>query len=91
MVNDALSPQTPQTLQTPLPLNDNGAWCWFQDERALIDPANNTLLLGSVASPDGLQGAERGGNIEITVLDLATGTSRIHVLHEHLEADDHNA
>ena len=52
MVNDALFPQT------PLLLNNNGAWCWFQDERALVDPANNTLLLGSVASPDGPKGAE---------------------------------
>ena len=85
MVNDAPSPQD------ALLLNNNGAWCWFQDERALIDPANNTLLLGSVASPDGPGGARRGGNIEIAVLDLATGQSRVHVLHEQLEADDHNA
>ena len=35
----------------PVLLNDNGAWCWFQDERAIIDPANKTLLVGSVAAP----------------------------------------
>ncbi|MCP1411945.1 BNR-4 repeat-containing protein [Paenarthrobacter sp. A20] len=85
MVNDAPS------LQEPLVLNNNGAWCWFQDERALIDPANNSLLLGSVAAPEGPGGLERGGNIEISVLDLATGECSIHVLHERLEADDHNA
>jgi hypothetical protein len=85
MVNDAASPQA------PLLLNNNGAWCWFQDERALIDPANNTLLVGSVASPEGPGGSERGGNIEVAILNLGTGERNVHVLHEHLEADDHNA
>ncbi|MCT9871356.1 BNR repeat-containing protein [Paenarthrobacter aurescens] len=85
MVTDVPSPQE------PLVLNNNGAWCWFQDERALIDPANNSILVGSVASPEGSGGPDRGGNIELAVLDLATGERQVHVLHEHLEADDHNA
>lgn len=72
-------------------INDNGAWCWFQDERALIDPANNTLLVGSVAAPEGPGGAARAGNIEVAVVDLGTGHSRVHVLHHRLESDDHNA
>ena len=72
-------------------INDNGAWCWFQDERALIDPANNTLLVGSVAAPQGPGGEGRGGNIEVAVLELATGLSIVHVLHSRLESDDHNA
>jgi hypothetical protein len=75
----------------PVPINDNGAWCWFQDERALVDPANNTLLVGSVAAPGGPGGTERGGNIEVAVLNLSTGEHRVHVLHEQLESDDHNA
>lgn len=74
----------------PVLINDNGAWCWFQDERALVDPANNTLLVGSVAAPEGPGGEGRGGNIEVAVLDLATGESRVHVLHGQLESDDHN-
>ncbi|WP_457964601.1 BNR repeat-containing protein [Arthrobacter sp. D1-29] len=75
----------------PIRVNDNGAWCWFQDERALIDPGNNTLLVGSVAAPEGPGGSARGGNIEVAVLDLGTGERRVHVLHERLESDDHNA
>ncbi len=75
----------------PIVVNNNGAWCWFQDERALIDPATNTLLVGSVAAPEGPGGEERGGNIEVTTMNLATGQSHVHVLHERLEADDHNA
>ncbi|MFF1881865.1 BNR-4 repeat-containing protein [Pseudarthrobacter sp. NPDC058196] len=72
-------------------INDNGAWCWFQDERALVDPASNTLLVGSVAAPEGAGGDSRGGNIEVAVLDLATGDSQVHVVHRRLEPDDHNA
>jgi hypothetical protein len=75
----------------PETINDNGAWCWFQDERALVDPVNNTLLVGSVAAPEGPDGERRGGNIEVAVLDLASGTSTVHVLHQRLEPDDHDA
>ena len=76
---------------TPTTINDNGAWCWFQEERALVDPVNNTLLVGSVAAPEGPGGESRGGNIEIAVLDLASGDNRVHVLHQRLEPDDHDA
>ncbi|MBR8640595.1 BNR-4 repeat-containing protein [Streptomyces tuirus] len=74
----------------PLTVNDNGAWCWFQDERALVDPRTQTLVSGSVAAPEGPGGSHRAGNIELAVVDLATGTSDIVVLHHNLEADDHN-
>ncbi|UUL75364.1 BNR repeat-containing protein [Pseudarthrobacter sp. Fe7] len=75
----------------PITINSNGAWCWFQDERALVDPVNNTLLVGSVAAPEGQGGVSRGGNIEVAVLDLDAGHSTVHVLHQRLEPDDHDA
>ncbi|MGC0271997.1 BNR-4 repeat-containing protein [Pseudactinotalea sp. Z1739] len=74
----------------PWVLNRNGAWCWYQDERALVDPESNVLVVGSVAAPEGEDGATRAGNVELTVTDLGTGESTIAVLHENLEADDHN-
>jgi hypothetical protein len=37
----------------PFVVNDNGAWSWFEDERAVIDPANCTLLVSSVANGGG--------------------------------------
>src|SRR5690625_3327633 len=75
----APSPATiQQTAPTPVRvLNDNGAWCWFQDERALIDPVAGTLLVGSIAAPEGAGGAERAGNVELAVHDLATGATRV--------------
>jgi len=76
---------------TPVVINDNAAWCWFQDERALVDPDAGLLVVGSVASAGGPNGARRTGNVELAVVDLATGASEVVVLHENLEADDHNA
>lgn len=71
-------------------VNDNAAWCWFQDERALVDPTTDTLVVGSIASDGGVGGADRGGNLELAVVDLRTGRSQVVVLHEHLESDDHD-
>lgn len=74
----------------PIVVNDNGAWCWFQDERAIVDPVTRTLVVGSVAVAEGPGGRSRTGNVEVAVVDLRTGTSSVVVLHENLEADDHN-
>ncbi|GAA1124527.1 hypothetical protein GCM10009630_23060 [Kribbella jejuensis] len=40
-------------------INDNGAWCWFQDERALVDPVSGVLVVGSIAAPEGARGDTR--------------------------------
>lgn len=69
-------------------INDNGAWCWFQDERALIH--GDTLVVGSVAAAEGPGGALRSGDVEVTVVDLVTKARTAVVLHAGLEADDHN-
>ena len=61
--------------------NDNGAWSWFEDERAVIDAATGTLLVSSVASIDGSDGAARDGNIEVVSYDLASRRGQRAVLH----------
>ncbi len=72
-------------------LNDNGAWCWYQEPRAVIDRANNTLLVGSVANSAGPDGRERSGDIDLVSYHLATGQSERLVLHHDLQPeDDHN-
>ncbi len=70
-------------------LNDNGGWCWFEDERALVHEGK--LIIGSVADVSGTGGEERDGNIEVTTYDIATGETVVSVLHAHLAADDHNS
>jgi hypothetical protein len=77
-------------MREPLVINDNGAWCWYQDERAVVDPESQTLVVGSIAAPEGPGGDKRAGNVELTVVDLRSGSSEVVVLHEQLEADDHD-
>ena len=75
----------------PIVFNDNGAWSWFEDERAVVDAAAGTLLISSLASAGGTGGASREGNVEVVAHDLATGHNRRSVLHAHLQADDHDS
>jgi hypothetical protein len=70
--------------------NDNGAWCWYQDERAVIDTARRTLILGSDASGSGLGGSARNGVIDAVLMDLASGLSQRFALAQ-FGCDDHNA
>src|SRR4051812_1565066 len=77
--------------QNLLTFNDNGAWCWYQDPRVVHDPANNTLLIASVASAEGAGGAQRAGDIDVVTYHLDGGaTSRFVLHHALLEQDDHN-
>lgn len=74
----------------PIVFNDNGVWCWFQDERAIVH--NNKLIIGSVADASGTDGSSRDGNIEVVQYDLSTSTmSDPFVLHANLNSDDHAA
>jgi autotransporter-associated beta strand protein len=70
--------------------NDNGAWSWFQDERAIIDPATNQLLVSSVASGDGVGGTARDGNVDLVAYNLTTSAlSRTTLIDFSFLADDH--
>lgn len=72
-------------------LNDNGAWSWFMDPRAIVD--HGRLIVGSVRAngkfaDDTLPG---WGNVELSILDLNTRALRHVLLAEHFEQDDHDA
>jgi len=58
-------------LAAPVVLNDDGGWCWFQDERALV--VADRLVFGSVAA--GRTDASRRGMVEVTSVALATGAA----------------
>ena len=71
-------------------LNDNGAWSWFMDERAIVD--RRQLLVGSVRANGTFRDKDKPGwgNVELATLNLESGDKRVVVLHEHFEQDDHN-
>jgi hypothetical protein len=66
----------------------NGGWCWFQDERAILD--GETLLVGTIAGTS-KHGSE-GGAVAITTLPLrgSKDAARATELAK-LEVDDHNS
>ena len=82
-----------QQAQPVVTFNDDGGWCWFQDERIIVQ--NDKLVIGSVAS--GVHDSSRTGNIEVVTYDLATGRQHREVLHPNLSHgqdsryDDHNS
>jgi hypothetical protein len=80
------SQQSPQLLDTIPPIQtftENGGWCWFQDERAIIH--DNKLVIGSVSGTG-------GGDVRVSVYDLDKNADLgTIVLHEKLEQDDHNS
>jgi hypothetical protein len=74
---------------TLIQFNDNGAWCWFQDERAVVDVAAGKLIIGSVANASGTGGTARDGLVEAVIYDLTANTSQRSQLIK-LRPDDHN-
>jgi hypothetical protein len=71
---------------------DNGAWSWFEDERAIVDAAAGKILVSSVANAAGSDGVRRDGDVEVVSYDIATGqSSPPFTLHDQLEADDHDS
>jgi hypothetical protein len=74
--------------------NDNGAWCWYQDERSVIDTSGGELVVGSVASDSGCGNAPRFGDIDAVIFDLQSMTPRKYILREgggQFYCDDHHA
>ncbi|TWT35271.1 hypothetical protein KOR34_01590 [Posidoniimonas corsicana] len=71
--------------------NDNGAWSWFEDERAVIDAAAGKLLVSSVADGSGPGGAQRNGDVDMVSYDLNSGAVERFVLNHGLQDDDHNS
>ncbi len=74
-----------------LNLWDNGAWSWFEDERAIVDPLRGRLLVASCADASGAGGAARSGDIDVAWLDLTAGRFGGFELRDRLQADDHNS
>jgi len=73
-------------------LNDNGGWSWFMDERAIVN--DGKLIVGSVRSLGNFGTTKSNpnwGNVEVSVYDIAKGTTAKTVLHQHFEQDDHNS
>jgi hypothetical protein len=79
------TPPTGAPTEQVITFNDNGGWCWYQDERVIVDTKNNRMVIGSMAS-----GGSRNGNVEAVVYDLGANSGKTTILNN-LSCDDHNA
>lgn len=71
----------------------NGAWSWFEDERAIVDdsqPGNTMLLISSVSAAPGRAGDE-AGDVDLLWFNIDTNAKGVVELSDRLEQDDHNS
>lgn len=70
-------------------INDNGAWSWFEDERAIVDESTGNVLVGSIGNGSGTDGPNRTGSVEVASFNLATRrVSNVSI--GAIRPDDHN-
>jgi hypothetical protein len=74
---------------------DNGGWCWYQDERVVVDQKRGEMAVSALANISGVGGSPRDGDVDVVLFDLKTHRSKRHTLREALLSygggDDHNA
>jgi hypothetical protein len=69
----------------------NGAWCWFQDERAIVDADHpiGPMLMFTAISASAADSSEQG-DLDLHFYAPETGQRGVVELHDRLEQDDHN-
>ena len=68
-------------------LDDDGAWCWFEDERAVM--RDGILHVGTVSA--GTKDPERQGDVNLLQHIWMQDSTRVVELHDRLERDDHDS
>src|SRR5437763_846135 len=83
------SAPTPMLARQNIPLNENAAYSWFSEPRAIIQ--NDKLIVGSVRAIDTFRAGQSDptwGSVEVSVCDLKTGAIKTTVLHRYFDQDD---
>jgi hypothetical protein len=78
------------TVGTVTLFNNNGAWTWYSDERAIVDKAKGKILVSSDANAQGPGGSGRDGNVDVVTYDIATSMAGSPFVLGDLAPDDHN-
>jgi hypothetical protein len=73
------------------PASPNGAWCWFQDERVIVNThdANNPVLMFTAVSAS-TEDEQEQGDLDFYWYGLNSQQSGVVELHDRLGQDDHN-
>ncbi|MDD5063489.1 MAG: glycoside hydrolase family 88 protein [Phycisphaerae bacterium] len=72
-------------------INDNGGWCWYQDDKVVYDPVGRNVLVSTAAEEHGFGGVSgtRLNDMDATTFNIDTGTRTRTLAHE-FGGDDHN-
>jgi lysophospholipase L1-like esterase len=72
-------------------INDNGGWCWYQDEKIAYDPVGRNVLTSTSAQGLGFGGVGGGrtNDMDATTFNIDTG-KRTRALMRDGGGDDHN-
>jgi hypothetical protein len=87
----AFSVQKDRVVGNMMLLNDNGGWCWYQDDKIIYDPVAGNVLISTAADDTGFGGVGGGrtNDVDATTFNIATG-KRTRALMRDGGGDDHN-
>jgi hypothetical protein len=75
--------------------NDNGQWCWYQDERVIYDPVADTIVFASIGHYSAYGGLDRDGDQDVSAFHVGSGTRSRTTVREgytsYGEGNDHHA
>src|SRR4030042_5891048 len=73
-------------------INDNGGWCWYQDDKIIYDPVGGNVLTSTAANGTGFGGVSgaRTNDMDSTTFNIDTGKRTRFNAHEGFGGDDHN-
>ncbi len=80
-INSFIQGQTDIVNGDLIQFSSNGAWCWYQDERAVIDQTNNKIIIGSNRTSN--------GHDYVDIYDISNGTTQNYDL-GYIGSDDHD-
>ncbi len=92
-INLFVEQQKPDTVTgNMILLNDNGGWCWYQDDKIVYDPIGGNVLISTAADDTGFGGVGGGrtNDMDTTTFNLDTGKRTRIVAKEPFGGDDHN-
>jgi hypothetical protein len=70
-------------------MNNNGGWCWYQDERTLFDSTTGCVLTASVGEEHGFGGSNTNGDLSVTSFNINTGERTTYLLRNNFDPNDH--
>jgi hypothetical protein len=72
-------------------INDNGGWCWYQDDKIIYDPVGGNVITSTAARSVGFGGVNgaRNDDMDVTTFNIATGKRTVAKARDG-GGDDHN-